>query len=356
MVTGANKNVLHFLGVLHRTPRAVGLEEFARMETSLPDARTLYRWQADLAEDLLYYPNVTFGALGLEHVHVFLENPAPAWTTFPYAIAGEWIVSRPSEKSLYLHCLIPRTHRVAIDALFLDAEGTTASRVTSIVTRDGWQVLRDLTTNAPDPTPAMMRGGEPRDVWDIVERLPLLIPVIFESVEQRQSLPGIWEAVYARLGKRTWEFLPRFARRLPTNGKSYVKEAFALLNHTGLFRQNVVRYRPLNAIGTPMFLHVEGAELGAMINAFGAHAPSIDIYPIRDDAALLRLVSTHALTQQVFSSIGTLPRVTGWHFIDVLRNQREPVRARFAYETLFDPTTTEWVLPIAALSAFRGNQ
>lgn len=355
MVSGANKNVLHFLGVLHRTPRAVGLEEFARMEASLPDARTLYRWQADLAEDLLYYPNVTFGALGLEHVHVFLENPAAAWTTFPYAIAGEWIVSRPSEKSLYLHCLIPRTHRVAIDALFLDAQGTTASRVSAIVTRDGWQVLRDLTTNAPDPMLPMTRGAEAQDVWDIVERLPLLVPVIFESVEQRQSLPAIWEAVYARLGKRTWEFLPRFARRLPTNGKSYVKEAFALLNHTGLFRQNVVRYRPLNAIGTPMFLHVEGAELSAMINAFGTHAPSIDIYPIRDDAALLRLVSTHALTQQVFSSIGTLPRMTDWHFIDVVRNQREPVRARFAYERLFDPTTTEWVFPAEMLNRFRGG-
>ncbi|HEX8170979.1 MAG TPA: hypothetical protein VF824_10610 [Thermoanaerobaculia bacterium] len=193
-----------------------------------------------------------------------------------------------------------------------------------------------------------------RNVWDIVERLPLLIPVIFESVEQRQSLPAIWEAVYARLGKRTWEYLPRFARRLPTNGKSYVKEAFALLNHTGLFRQNIIRYRPLNAIGTPMFLHIEGTALSAMINAFGSHAPSIDIYPIRDDAALLRVVSTHALTQQVFSSMGTLPRMTSWHFIDVVRNQREPLRPRFAYELLFDPATTEWVFPSDALTVFRG--
>jgi hypothetical protein len=355
MVAPANKNVLHFLRVLHRTPKAVGIEEFTRTDASLPDARTLYRWQAELADDLLYYPNVTFAALGLEHVHLFLENPAAAWTTFPYAIAGEWVVSRPSEKSLYLHCLIPRSHRDAIEALFADAQGKTAARLTSVATHDGWQVLRDLAIEDVEPVPAVALSAQKQDVWDIVERLPLLIPVIFETVEQRQSLPAIWEAVYARLGKRTWDFLPRFARRLPTNGKSYVKESFALLNHTGLFRQNVIRYRPLNAIGTPMFLHVEGTHVSDMINAFGKDAPLIDIYPMRDDAALLRLVSTHALTQHVFSSMNTLPRMTSWHFVDVLRNAREPVKTRFAYEVLFDPTTTEWVLPHSLLQEFRGD-
>lgn len=194
-----------------------------------------------------------------------------------------------------------------------------------------------------------------QDVWDIIERLPLLVPVIFESVEQRRSFPAIWDAIHTRLGKRTWEYLPRFARRLPTNGKCYVKESFALLNHTGLFRQNVIRYQPLNATGMPMLVRIEGEAVTNVIRAFTPHSPITDVYPIGSDAALLRLVSTQDLTQQVFSSSASLPRITNWYLRDALRNEREPVRPRFAYDLLFDPTTTEWVLPTDALKPFRGD-
>src|SRR5207302_1765259 len=132
MVAAVQKNVLRFLRVLHQTPRAMGIEEFARANSSLADARTLYRWHADLADDLLYFPSVTFHALGLEHVHLFIEQPAPVWKTFPYAIRGEWVTSRPHHEVLYLHCLVPRAHEQDLAALCKDAEGTTAASITSI--------------------------------------------------------------------------------------------------------------------------------------------------------------------------------------------------------------------------------
>jgi hypothetical protein len=100
-----------------------------------------------------------------------------------------------------------------------------------------------------------------------------------------------------------------------------------------------------------MFLQVDG-ELSASINAFGQHAPSIDVFPLTTDAALLRVVSTPALTVHVFSTVANLPRIKSWHFIDAPRNEREPVRPRFAYEVLFDPSTTEWVFPRAQLERF----
>ncbi|HEV7390767.1 MAG TPA: hypothetical protein VGO08_03915 [Burkholderiales bacterium] len=355
MVAAVQKNVLRFLRVLHQTPRAMGLEEFARANSSLADARTLYRWHADLADDLLYYPSVTFHALGLEHVHLFIEQPAPVWKTFPYAIRGEWVASRPHQEVLYLHCLVPRTHEEDLALLCTQAAGRTAASITRITTRDGWQVLRDPSTPTADPVPVTALSAAEQDVWDIIERLPLLIPVIFETVEHRQSLPAIWDAIYARLGKRTWEYLPRFARRLPTNGKCYVKECFALLNHTGLFRQNMIRYRPLSAAGLPMVLRVDGHDLSTVINAVTPHSPLTEVYPIGTDAALVRLVSTQSMTQQVFTSTPILPRITDWYVIDALRNEREPIAARFAYELLFDPTTTEWVSPHDALQPFRGD-
>jgi hypothetical protein len=245
---------------------------------------------------------------------------------------------------------VPCGHELQLTGVLRDAEGVTASKITSIESRDGWQVLRDFGSNPLSRAPPISRD---QHVWDIVERLPLLIAVIFESVEHGQSLPVIWESIYQRLGKRTWEYLPRFARRLPTNGKAYVKECFVLLNHTGLFRQNIIRYRPLNAVGTPMFLEVEG-ELSAIINAFGEQAPSIDVFPATNDTALLRVVSTHALTQHVFSTLPNLPRISTWHFVDTPRNEREPVRPRFAYELLFAPATTEWIFPTETLKQFRG--
>jgi hypothetical protein len=347
----APKHLLQFLSVLYDSPKAMGIEEFARTNRSFT-ARSLYRWQAELSDDLIFYPSVAFRSLGLSTMHLFIDDPSPIWREFPYAIRGEWVVSRPGQHTLYLHCLVPSVHELQLVAVLRDAEGVTAAKITSIEARDGWQVLRDFGTSPVSRTPTIARD---QHVWDIVERLPLLIAVIFECVEQGQSLPAIWESIYARLGKRTWDYLPRFARRLPTNGKAYVKECFALLNHTGLFRQNIIRYRPLNAVGTPMFLRVEGSELSAIINAFAEHSPSVDVFPIGDDVALLRVVSTHELTQHVFSTAANLPRINDWHFVDALRNEREPVRPRFAYELLFDPATTEWVFPTEMLQKFRGG-
>lgn len=346
-----HKHLLQFLGILYDSPKAMGIEEFARTNRKFT-TRSLYRWQAELSDDLLFYPSVAFRPLGLSTLHLFIDDPTPGWQEFPYAIRGEWVVMRPGQHTLYLHCLVPSVHELQLATVLHDAEGTTAAKITCIESRDGWQMLRDFGTSPVSRAPI----SRDQHVWDIVERLPLLIAVIFESVEHGQSLPAIWESIYGRLGKRTWEYLPRFARRLPTNGKAYVKECFALLNHTGLFRQNIIRYRPLNAVGTPMFLRVDGSELSVIINAFAEHSPSVDVFPINDDAALLRVVSTHALTQHVFSTAATLPRISTWHFVDALRNEREPVRPRFKYELLFDPTTTEWVFPAELLKQYRGGQ
>ena len=88
------------------------------------------------------------------------------------------------------------------------------------------------------------------------------------------------------------------------------------------------------------------------------HASGADLFEAPASvrhAELLRIVSTHALTQHVFSTAATLPHISGWHFVDTPRNEREPVRPRFAYELLFDPATTEWVFPAEVLKQFRGG-
>lgn len=63
-------------------------------------------------------------------------------------------------------------------------------------------------------------------------------------METRRSAPEVWRAIYDQLGDAVWQYLPRFARRLPHNGKRYVAEAFGLLNAAHLVSQHVIRYGP----------------------------------------------------------------------------------------------------------------
>lgn len=337
MVEAFHANLLRFLAALHESREAAGIE--ARRYSDLSDTRTIYRWQHELGDDLLYYPAVTFSRLGLDVLHLFIVDASDAWLRFPYAMRAEWLIARPGEPVLYLQCLVPRIHRDDLALVLDDVRGTACRDITIITSTDGWQVAQFTHAPARAPPP-------PREelVWDAVERLPLLIPVIFEMVEQRRSLPATWEAIYGRLGNGVWAYLPRFARRLPTNGKRYVKDALALLNNADLFRQNVIRYAPVERISTPMFLRIEG-PLDAIIHALAEHATTLDLYPISHDAALVRASITHAQLHHVLTTLRESPRITDWYFVDRPRSEHLTDHPRFAYEILFDPTTTEWRFP-----------
>src|SRR6266498_5449413 len=98
MVEAFHANLLRFLAALHESRRAEGIE--ARRDVT--DTRTIYRWQHELGDDLLYYPTVTFSRLGLDVLHLFIAEAADAWLHFPYATRAEWLIARPSEPVLYL--------------------------------------------------------------------------------------------------------------------------------------------------------------------------------------------------------------------------------------------------------------
>lgn len=332
MVEVFHGNLLRFLAALHDAREAGGIE--AR-HIDVSDTRTIYRWQHELGDDLVYYPSVTFGRLGLECMHLFIADADDAWIDFPYAIRAEWLVVQPGEPLLYLQCLVPRVHRDQV-ALVLDDMRGACGDITMITSADGWQVAQF--TGAPVRAPPPTRNEL---VWDAVERLPLLIPVIFEMTEHRRSLPAAWEAIYERLGNGVWAYLPRFARRLPTNGKTYVKDALAILNKADLFRQNVIRYTPLERTSTSMFLRVEGS-FDAIIGGLAAHTASIDLYPLSQNAALVRANITRL--PYVLSTLHE-SRITAWYFVDRPRTDGMTARPRFAYEILFDPITTEWRFP-----------
>lgn len=337
MVLAFHPNLLRFVHELHRCDRAVGIEELLRGRSDLPNVRSVYRWHEELGDDLTYFPAVTYEALGLRQLHLVIDDPRADWERLPYAVRASWLTRFPGMRVLYLHCLVPASHLASFMELLDECtRHHDGDRVTSITTGDGWQVLHG------DTAAPVVIGASAVAAWEVVERYPLLIPVICEGIEVRRSLPELWSMIAARLGARVWDFLPRGTRRMPHNGKAYVRDALRLLNDAFLFRQHVVRYAAYDAITMEVVLRVRaGPE--EMVRLASSDAPILEVFPSEEEC-LVRLHGTLACLTHLFTSFATL-NVTEWWFVDRIATTRAPVRVRFAYELLFDPATATWLFP-----------
>ena len=284
-----------FLRHVHAAPRAASVEELTRGAGF--STRTLYRWHRAIGNELRYFPVVDFSALGLLNVHLFVRNSRADWASLPYAIRGEWLLRSPGDRTLYVHCLVPRVHQREFDLLLDDLrEAGLADEVEAVVSDD----------------------------WDVVSRYPLIIPIVFEMLERRRSMPAVWLAVRERLGARVWEYLPRGARRLPHNGKRYVRDALALLNDTFLFRQHVIRL-PDDERSIPVLLRTSSLpQPGDRLT---------ETYRAGDEWLVRTRLSAAAFRDVLRSS------VRACLFCD------ESVSARFCYELLLDVRSMEWIFP-----------
>jgi len=302
-----------FLRHVHAAPRAAGIEELTRAAGL--STRSVYRWHRSYGDDLRYFPTVDFSALGLENVHLFIRNPHAEWAALPYAIRGEWLLHAPGERTLYLHCLVPRVHAHDFDVLLDDLrELGLADHIEAIRSEDGWQALGD--TGVPRHVC--------RDAWDTVSRYPLVIPIVFEMLERRRSMPAVWLAVRDRLGTRVWEYLPRGARRLPHNGKRYVRDVLALLNDTFLFRQHIIR------------LPDDENSIQVLLRTHSTPPTSdypTEMYRVGDEWLVRTRLSVGQLKATLRSTVRTCL------FCD------EYVSTRFAYELLLDVRSMEWTFP-----------
>jgi hypothetical protein len=340
MVAAFHPKLLTFLNCLHSSRRAAGIEELAR-SPPWPATRSIYRWHHDLGDRLIYFPSVTYEAFGLTHVHLFIDDPRDPWLSLPYAIRARWVVRHAGIRTIHIHCLVPTAHLSDFRALLTDDMHVFEST-------DGWQVLGDLTSLAT-PMGELPRTT-PVAATDLVERYPLLVPVICAAAEKRCSLDDLWRDLHARLGSRVWEFLPRGVRRTPHNGKQYVQQSLRLLNEAFLFRQHVVRYQPLDDVTVELVLLVRAQRLSDVLQVL-ADAPLVEVYPGGEQ--LLVNVTCGLRSLSAIFSADTKLAISDCFFVDRTRNQSAPVQARFAYELLFDPCTCEWIFPHEQLSASR---
>jgi len=321
-----------FLRTVHETSRAVGVEELCRLP-GMPDVRSVYRWHDALGDDLIYFPNIALQALGLVHVHLFIDDPGPSWESFAYVVRGLWVVRSPGERTLYVHCVIPAHDVDRVCAQIATApDHHECTDVTIITTGDGWQTFAQ-------PSPVPRSSAATKDARDLLEHYPLIIAVIFEALETRKSYPALWEAICQRLGDQVWEYLPRFSRRLPHNGKQHVRDAFRLLTNAHLVQQHVIRYTPLSATSIELFLLVN-AQCEDILASLPT-AVEIEVFT-GHETSLVRIHAPLACLTTIFSATLALPITACW-FVDRITNERQPLRSRFSYETLFDPQTGTWV-------------
>jgi hypothetical protein len=333
MVVAFHPNILRFLSAVHRMDHTGGIEELLAADCSLPNVRTVYRWHEELGDGLTYYPSIAFNALGLLHLHLLIEEPTGKWDRLVYAVRASWLVRRPGSRLLYLHCLVPRCHEAEVRQLLEDVSHLYA-QITIITSHDGWQAI--------DGDSALQTNHPPRDLWDVVERYPLIVPVVMESIERRRSLPELWSAIIDRLGPRVWEYLPRFSRRMPHNGKTYVREALRLINDSLLFRQYVIRYAAYDKVTVELVLRCRATpeQLHALA---GPEAPIVEFF-LGDDEHVVRVRGTLRWLAQIFTARDELQVEEVW-FADRTTNEHEPLDVRFAHELLFDPASSEWLFP-----------
>jgi hypothetical protein len=178
------------------------------------------------------------------------------------------------------------------------------------------------------------------DQQGLLRSYPFIVPAVFEAPEERVSLQEVWRRVHDRLGSMVWRYFPRGTRRWPVNGKRYVRHAMEVLVAAGLFRQNIIRYRPLLDDGLEVFVVLKTEDVEELVRCFGTVCPVVDVARAQDGRVVLRLTGGQALVYEL------------------LRVAREVVRrrVRFQYETLFDPVTGAWRFPADdILSSLRGK-
>lgn len=321
-----------FVTALQRATSYHGLESFHELgRDDLPAERTIYRWQQVLGENLVYFPTIAWAPFRLTHVHLLVTGAGDAWFRFPFAVDASWVAVTPSDRALYLHCLVPIEHLTAFARLLEELRLLgIASTIADLQSGDPWQ-LHDEPTRPPVSP-----------VLSSIEDASFLIPVLCENQERRVSLHELWVTIYQRLGHRVWYYLPR-QRRLKTNGKRYVKLAFGAMNRSQLFRQIVTRNRSDLETNVEVFLILAtGVAADEVALRLQPHALAVE-YAAGTRESLVRAIGGSRLLYAILSLPERLTIGSKAFLLDRNRTMAEPTRVRFAYELLFNPDHHAWV-------------
>ena len=350
MVQPFHPRLLQYLDTVQRSTRCAGIEELYRAnQQTLPHPRTIYRWHKDLGKRLVLFPVFTVGHFGLVDLHLFLNNPRREWLRFPYAVEHAWLTPDLYSRVLYLHCVIPAAHRDIIERLVRDLQRAgMCERYELLWTDSGWQFLNLVgSKEVPGWPSASLDVTRPEMGQELIRRLPLVIPVVFEAWNQHRSLQQLWVAIQNRVGSRLKEFLPR-QQIYRVNGKAHVKEIYHTLVRAGIFRQYLLRYQPLvkESVAVFLMLRVEPEQVVELFEELRSTAWIIEIHRAAKGWCLVRLLGSHELLNVMIALPGCFRnRRFKIYFHEKRDASDEQETVRFCYEFLFDPARARWSFP-----------
>jgi len=311
---------------LHETIDVIGPEAISRR---FGPRRSIYRWLRRIRSLATYRARISYAALDLAQVHLFIRHADSTWFNYPYAIDRAWVFAQPGEPVLYLRCLVPREH---VDKV------PSGGDITSITSDDGWQQLSPLDQALyPDGRPrqrsAIATARHHALVAHCILGDPLIVPVACELATMHPTMTGLWRTITDRLGPRLHEFLPRKRR----NGNAHLRRTFLFLNQYGLVLQHHIQYRPLEAHTIEVLFLTDDSP--TLRDALVSICPTVETYAT-SDGYLARASGDIALIKCLLAVEG----VRHWWFVDHQRTNDAP-RVRFAYEVLFDARPKTWRRP-----------
>jgi len=309
------------------------VESFFHRQQSILSRMSWYRMTQSLGDALLVIPSVAVERLGLVHLHVFITSPGDAWVQCPYAVEASWVTPDLCTEVLYLHCLIPAQRKDHVLSLLRTFH---CDQYEAVWSSTGWQQFLD------DEDEVSIPVADPVVPSSVLREYPLVVPVVMEFWRHPNSMPLVWERLRSTLSQRLRFFLPRTKIHY-VNGRLHVGAMLRHLQREGLLRQHIIRYHPLLAASVEVFLtlRMDRDDVRGLVEGLRSCLHAVESYPT-SDGYLVRLLGPHRLLDAIMMLPSGVRSRAGMVFFHTKRHPAP--RVRFAYETLFDPTTTWEVL------------
>lgn len=192
------------------------------------------------------------------------------------------------------------------------------------------------------------------DTSYLLQKNPLIIPVIAEyQYEQRKSVQ-VWNAIKRKLGNDVWDYIPTASMQSDGVGIQAVQDARRNLSRSGLLTQMRIVYFPLQFRGFCFWMILEYGDLEDLVELAGKwlqYSHTLNVFRIGRRRALVTSVLNGESLQSLFNVLSRVRLLRAMIF-DMSRGLElitDAAHAVFDYRKMFSPKEYTWKLDMQEL-------
>jgi hypothetical protein len=319
---------------------------------------------------LSFFPSLHLSELGLGRVHVFYQNPIPSiaklWPMRMYvgrvynpdsneaSLSVEYVI--PKEFIRDFLRLLPRVKKKGLCSKlnwYLSGSNYAAlspihNTIDSRGNFDPSKMTTEDTRNELSSMQLFLSSQREVGMSKHVYSNPLIVPVWAESLYQRRTSVGIWEALKNKLGEQLTEYLPRTTERHDVFGIRQVQKILKNLHICGLLNQMRVVYFPLEFPPTLCIWLIMDCRNNEEILEFAEvairHSWAPKIFPFSDGKTMFTLQIDGESFQRLFDPLSSF-KVEKLYFFDFSKWNNLVTTTNYNiydYDKLFDPVSCSW--------------